>query len=73
MSALPLSPDHRGRHDVLDHELWMRRHDRLDKARAMSLSTNDALLAPLVLALARLAAQRDARRLLQADDLAEAA
>ena len=49
----------------LDAGLWTRRHDRRDEVRRATLPPVDAALAPLVLALARMAAQRDARRIVR--------
>lgn len=46
---------------VLDRELWQRRNDRRETQLTASMPQADAMLAPLVLALARLAAQRDSR------------
>jgi hypothetical protein len=48
---------------ILDRELWRRRQDRREACLAGDLGNKDAMLLPLVLALARLAAQRDARGL----------
>ncbi len=45
---------------TLDRELWVRRHDRRELELIASLPDDVRPLAPLVLALARLAAQRDA-------------
>ena len=45
---------------ALDRELWMRRHDRRELELIEGLPDDVRPLAPLVLALARLAAQRDA-------------
>lgn len=45
---------------VLDRELWVRRHDRRELEVIEGLPENARALAPLVLALARLCAQRDA-------------
>lgn len=45
----------------LDAGLWTRRHDRRDQARGVGLLPENAIVSSLVLALARLAAQRDAR------------
>ena len=50
----------RGLGAPLDHELWRRRQDRRD-ATIGGEGAGDAMLLPLVLALARLGAQRDAR------------
>lgn len=53
-------------HDVgLDAGLWSRRQDRHDHDRIAELPCEDAAVAPLILALARLAAQRDARQFVQ--------
>lgn len=52
------------RSSVLDRELWRRRQDRRDTGVAAALAVADPELVSLALALARLAAQRDARRLL---------
>lgn len=46
--------------DRLDTELWSRRQDRRDVVMAGEVSADDAPLVPLLLALARLCAQRDA-------------
>ena len=46
---------------VLESELWHRRQDRREAALTALMSKEDADLAPLIMALARLAAQRDAR------------
>lgn len=43
-----------------EHELWRRRQARREAQLATGLSETDTQLLPLVLALARLAAQRDA-------------
>lgn len=51
--------------NVLDNELWKRRHDRLDQVRAREFPSQDVPLASLVLALARLTAQRDAKLMTQ--------
>lgn len=52
----------------LERELWRRRQDRRDAERADGLPEEDAAVIPLVLSLARLAAQRDVRaRFRQAD------
>lgn len=45
----------------LEHELWHRREQRREGLITADMSPADALLAPLALALARMAAQRDAR------------
>lgn len=45
---------------VLDRELWVRRRDRRELELIEGLPQNVRALAPLVLALARLSAQRDA-------------
>lgn len=50
----------------LDAGLWARRQSRHDHDRSAGLALDDAAIAPLILALARLAAQRDARRIVQA-------
>ena len=50
-----------GRDCVVENELWRRRQNRREARLTASLSKNDAMLVPLALALARLAAQRDAR------------
>lgn len=44
----------------LDHELWRRRQNEREGALAATVRQKDAPLLPLALALARLAAQRDA-------------
>lgn len=49
----------------LDAGLWARRHDRRDEVRRAARPPMDAAVAPLVLALARMAAQRDARRIVR--------
>lgn len=49
------------RRSALDLELWKRRQLRLDQAQAAAFPPEDAELIPLVLSLARLAAQRDAK------------
>lgn len=54
------------RDDGLDAALWGRRHRRRDLAQSAALSPEDATIVPLVLSLARLAAQRDARLIVQA-------
>ena len=45
----------------LDEELWRRAQSRREAALGEGASTADQMLLPLVLSLARLAAQRDAR------------
>jgi hypothetical protein len=44
------------------YEIWRRVQDHRDAERLGEISEADRLLAPLVLSLARLAAQREARR-----------
>lgn len=46
---------------MLAQELWLRRQARHAASIAVNLDDADALLIPLVLSLARLSAQRDAR------------
>lgn len=48
---------------LLESELWRRRQDRKDAGAATAAAEADVGLVSLALALARLAAQRDARRL----------
>lgn len=45
----------------MDYELWRRAQDRREQDLLEELSAEQRLLAPLVLSLARLAAQRDAK------------
>jgi hypothetical protein len=49
--------------NLLNDALWSRRQDRRDATLAADAEADDLLLMPLVLALARLAAQRDAAEL----------
>ncbi len=58
----PTKHSDRSRSDLLDEELWRRRQDRRDVTAVHAVTPDDAPLVPLVLALARLAAQRDAAR-----------
>lgn len=44
---------------TLDYELWRRAEDRREAATYAELTPEQRLLVPLVLSLARLAAQRD--------------
>ena len=46
---------------MLEDELWRRAQSRREAAMAADMSESDRLLLPLVLSLARLAAQRDVR------------
>jgi hypothetical protein len=48
---------------VMDRELWRRAQTRREAERFSEASARDRLLLPLVLSLARLAAQRDSRNL----------
>ena len=58
--------DHHTERDVgLEAALWARRHGRRDRAQSADLSLEDTAVVPLVLSLARLAAQRDARLMVQ--------
>ena len=58
---------------LLETELWSRRQDRRDAMMADDAVPADALLVPLILALARLGAQRDAAHLMASDPLDEGA
>lgn len=46
---------------TVDYELWRRAQDRREQDLLEGLTAEQRLLAPLVLSLARLAAQRDAK------------
>lgn len=46
---------------AVEVELWRRAQDRRDRTLTAGMESADAALVPLVLALARLSAQRDAR------------
>lgn len=65
-ARLDLFGDRADRDEGLDTALWTRWRDRSDQAKSAALSSEDAAIAPLLLSLARLAAQRDARLIIQA-------